>query len=162
MPSGSPRGGGSTNLPPRDCLADFGRPLTKVVMSHSRDGPGVMAPSRTNVVPLTGVWNPPPSVTPPQKVPDIAVLGDRSDQSSAPHTHGEAQKLPWKGPFWPDWRLLGQAHVCRAPLFEEERRCNTRGGKASESLSEEDCPLEALRGYLFSSNSHWKTCERSS
>ena len=28
--------------------------------------------------------------------------------------------------------------------FEEERRCNTRGGKPSESLSEENCPLEAL------------------
>ena len=49
----------------RDCRADFGRPPTKKVMSHSRDGPGVTAPSRTNIVPLTGVWNPPPSVTPP-------------------------------------------------------------------------------------------------
>ena len=49
----------------RDCRADFGRPLIKKVMSHSRDGPGVTAPSRTNIVPLTGVWNPPPSVTPP-------------------------------------------------------------------------------------------------
>ena len=49
----------------RDCRADFGRPSTKKVMSHSRDGPGVTAPSRTNIVPLTGVWNPPPpSVTP--------------------------------------------------------------------------------------------------
>ena len=43
----------------RDCRADFGRRLTKKVMSHSRDGPGVTAPSRTNIVPLTGVWNPP-------------------------------------------------------------------------------------------------------
>ena len=49
----------------RDCRADFGRPLTKKVMSHLRDGPGVTAPSRTNIVPLTRVWNPPPSVTPP-------------------------------------------------------------------------------------------------
>ena len=49
----------------RDCRADFGRPSTKKAMSHSRDGPGVTAPSRTNIVPLTGVWNPPPSVTPP-------------------------------------------------------------------------------------------------
>ena len=49
----------------RDCRADFGRPLTKKVMSHSRDGPGVTAPSRTNIVPLTRVWNTPPSVTPP-------------------------------------------------------------------------------------------------
>ena len=52
----------------RDCRADFGRPLTKNVMSHSRDGPGVTAPLRTNIVPLTGVWNPPPSVTPPFKL----------------------------------------------------------------------------------------------
>ena len=49
----------------RDCRADFGRPLTKKVMSHSRDGPAVTAPLWTNIVPLTGVWNPPPSVTPP-------------------------------------------------------------------------------------------------
>ena len=48
-----------------DCRADFGRPLTKKVMSRSHDGPGVTAPSRTNIVPFTGVWNPPLSVTPP-------------------------------------------------------------------------------------------------
>ena len=41
----------------RDCRAHFGRRLTKKVMSHSRDGPGVTAPSRTNIAPLTGVWN---------------------------------------------------------------------------------------------------------
>ena len=51
----------------RDCRADFGRRLTKKVMSHSRDCPGVTAPSRTNIVPLTGVGNTPPSVTPPLK-----------------------------------------------------------------------------------------------
>ena len=51
----------------RDCRADFGRPLTKKVMSHSRDGPGVTAPLRTNIVPLTGVWNTPPSVPPLKK-----------------------------------------------------------------------------------------------
>ena len=33
----------------RDCRADFGRPLTKKVMSHSRDGPGVTTPSRTTL-----------------------------------------------------------------------------------------------------------------
>ena len=33
--------------------------------------------------------------------------------------------------------------------IEEERRCNTRGGKASESLSEENCPLEALRVFFL-------------
>ena len=48
----------------RDCRADLGCPLTKKVMSRSRDGLGVTAPLRTNIVPLTGVWNP-PSVTPP-------------------------------------------------------------------------------------------------
>ena len=46
--------------------------------------------------------------------------------------------------------------------LEEERRWNTRGGKASESLSEENCPLEALRVFFFSRNSHRKTSERSS
>ena len=54
-----------TTVLSRDCRADFGRPLTKKVMSHSRDGPGVTAPSRTNIVPLTRVWNTSPSVTPP-------------------------------------------------------------------------------------------------
>ena len=49
----------------RDCRADFGRPLTKKAMPHSRDGPGVTAPWRTNIVLLTGAWNPPPSVAPP-------------------------------------------------------------------------------------------------
>ena len=39
----------------RDCRASFGRPLTKKVMSHSRDGPGVTAPLWTNIVPLTGI-----------------------------------------------------------------------------------------------------------
>ena len=53
----------------RGCRADFGRPLTKKVMSHLRDGPGVMAPLRTNIVPLTRVWNTPPSVTPPLRSP---------------------------------------------------------------------------------------------
>ena len=51
----------------RDCRADFGRPLTQNVMSHSRDGPGVTAPLRTETVPLTGMWNPPLPL-PPLKV----------------------------------------------------------------------------------------------
>ena len=33
----------------RNCGADFGRPLTKKVISHSRDGLGVTAPLRTNM-----------------------------------------------------------------------------------------------------------------
>ena len=49
----------ATTVLSRDCRADFGRPSTKEVMSHSRDGPCVTAPLRTNIVPLTGVWNPP-------------------------------------------------------------------------------------------------------
>ena len=61
----------------RDCRADFGRPLTKKVMSHSRDGPGVTAPLRTNSVPLTGVLNPPLSVSHPplKKSPMIEKKG---------------------------------------------------------------------------------------
>ena len=35
-------------------------------MSHSRDGPGVTAPLRTNIVPLTEVWNSP---SPPFRYP---------------------------------------------------------------------------------------------
>ena len=52
----------------RDCRAGFGRPLTKNVMSHSLDSPGVTAPWRTNIVPLTRVWNPPP---PPFRYPSL-------------------------------------------------------------------------------------------
>ena len=57
----------------RDCRADFGRPLTKKVVSHSRDGPGVRAPLRTNIVPLTRVWNTPPPLplTPLKKSPNL-------------------------------------------------------------------------------------------
>ena len=54
----------------RDCRADFGRPSTKKVMSHSRDGPGVTAPSRTNIVPHRGVESPPfhhPPLKSPQR-----------------------------------------------------------------------------------------------
>ena len=39
----------------RDCRADFGRPSAKKVMSHSRDGPGVTAASRTNIVPFVRI-----------------------------------------------------------------------------------------------------------
>ena len=59
--------------------------------------------------------------------------------------------------------FCGRVRICFRFRFrngkaniEEERRCNTRGGKASESLSEENCPLEALRVFLFSKNSHRK------
>ena len=41
----------------RNCRADFGCPLTKQVMLHSRDSPGVTAPLRTTIVPLTRAWN---------------------------------------------------------------------------------------------------------
>ena len=43
----------------RNCCADFGRYLTKKVMSHSRGSLGVKASLRTNIVHLTAVWNPP-------------------------------------------------------------------------------------------------------
>ena len=47
-------------------VAQMDDQLTKKVMSHSGDGPGVTAPLRTKIVPLTAVWNPPPpSVNPP-------------------------------------------------------------------------------------------------
>ena len=42
-------------------------------------------------------------------------------------------------------------------FLEEERRCNTRGGNPSESLSEENCPLEALRGFSSLGNSTGKS-----
>ena len=35
------------------------------MMSHSRDGPGVTAPLRTNIVPLTAAWDPPLPLPPP-------------------------------------------------------------------------------------------------
>ena len=41
----------------RNCRPDFACPLAKQVMSHSRDSPGVTAPLRTNIVPLTRMWN---------------------------------------------------------------------------------------------------------
>ena len=47
--------------------------LKKQAMSHSGDGPGVTAPLRTNIVPLTGKWQPPapppsPSLKSPRKL----------------------------------------------------------------------------------------------
>ena len=59
--------------------------------------------------------------------------------------------------------LFPKKHQFNPPI-EEERRCTSRGGKASESLSEENCPLEALRVFFFffSRNSHRKTSKRSS
>ena len=54
----------TTTVLSHNCCTDLGRPLTKKVMSHSRDGQGVTAPLRTNIVPFTAVWNLPPSVTP--------------------------------------------------------------------------------------------------
>ena len=38
----------------------------------------------------------------------IGAFRGRSDRflRTAPHSHGEEQKLPRKGPFWPNWRLL--------------------------------------------------------
>ena len=51
----------------RNCCADFGRPLTKKVLLHSRDRPGVTAPWRTSIVPLMAVWNTPSLPVPPLK-----------------------------------------------------------------------------------------------
>ena len=65
----------ATTVLSRNCCADFGRPLTTKVLSHSRDSLGVTAPLQTNIVPLTMMWNPPPppSGTPsPSNFPDLA------------------------------------------------------------------------------------------
>ena len=77
----------------RDCRADFGRPLTKKVMSHSRDGPGVTAPSRTNIVPLTGVWNPPPFRYPPLKSPRQKSKGWRVKVSNSRNSGAFSEQL---------------------------------------------------------------------
>ena len=50
----------ATTVLSRNCCGDFGPPVTKEVMSHSHDSLNVTAPLPTNVVPLTGVWNPSP------------------------------------------------------------------------------------------------------
>ena len=78
----------------RDCRADFGRSLTKQVMSHSRDGRGVTAPLRTNIVPLTGVWNPPPLPLPPLKGPQLEVPRVRLRTSGV--ESGTSPETPWK------------------------------------------------------------------
>ena len=53
----------ATTVLSRDCRADFGRPLTKKVMSHLRDGPGVTCGQILYLSP--GGWNPPPQPLPP-------------------------------------------------------------------------------------------------
>ena len=55
---------------------------------------------------------------------------------------------------------LATAYLQYSRTSEEEWGCNTGGGKASESLSEENCPLEALGVFFFSRNSQKKTSER--
>ena len=46
--------------------------------------------------------------------------------------------------------LLKIAHIdLKERNLKKERRCNTRGGKAKKSLSEENCPLEALRVFFL-------------
>ena len=55
----------------RDCCADFGRPLTKVVMLHSSDG----HIADKHCTSHCGVQSTPPSVPPPPlKVPDVRVF----------------------------------------------------------------------------------------
>ena len=55
----------------RHCRADFGRPLTKKVMSHSRDGSGVTAPLRTRHCTSHPGVEYPPFRYPPFKSPRI-------------------------------------------------------------------------------------------
>ena len=115
----------------RDCRADFGRPLTKKVMSHSRDGPGVTTPSRTNMVPLTGVWNPPPSVTPPLKSPRNhfsyrftyflgAILGNENSAQSF------SDRSFWKSLRVVDVRAFGSWTSTPKPLFFQDFVCPAR------------------------------------
>ena len=69
----------------------------------SCDGPGVTAPLRTNIVPLTPVWNPPPSVTSPfKKAPNLPFLWRNSQYLSRGR---EPPLLPilafFLADFWP-------------------------------------------------------------
>ena len=104
-----------------DCCADFGRPLAKQVMSHSRDGPGVTAPSRTNIVPLTAVWNPPPLPIPPFKTPRSARthrgtpvpsnIGDVSAHTRTRMLHDN--RLSWCTS--PERKIIPSAMLCEIP-----------------------------------------------
>ena len=56
----------------RDCRVDFGRPLTKKVMSHSRDGPGARHPCAQTLYLSPGCGIPPPPFRyPPLKSPRL-------------------------------------------------------------------------------------------
>ena len=57
-------------------------------MSHSRDGPGVTAPSQTNIVPLTA-WNPPPLPLPSLK--------ESRKELSAGLAETTEMMVPWVG-----------------------------------------------------------------
>ena len=71
----------------RNCRADFGHRLTKKVMSHSRDSPGVTAPLRTDIVPLRvpGVWNPPLPLPPLKKSQGTSSLPGPSHGNATTH-----------------------------------------------------------------------------
>ena len=59
----------------KDCRADFGRPLTRKVMSHSCDGPGVTAPlvhCRQTLYLSPGCGIPPLPLPPFKKSPNFA------------------------------------------------------------------------------------------
>ena len=104
-----------------DCRADFGRPLTKKVMSHSRDGPGVTAPLRTNIVPLTGVWIPPLPLPPFRKVPDFPGIPLKSTagipQALQLKAFEASRAFPELSPPQYGWgRLFFQKSFRRGPL----------------------------------------------
>ena len=91
----------------RNCCTDSGLPLTRKVMSHSRDGPGVTTPLLQNIVPLTGVWNPnpPPSVTPPLKNPRSSWWWTRNN-----HRHPRLPSRAWHSKAT-NTKLKGRLHA---------------------------------------------------
>ena len=89
------------------CAAGFGLLLTKVVMSHAHDGPGATAPLPKITVPLTGVWNPLPSV-----IPLLSCSPDRKCQSRLQSRDRQSPSLfegvaanRGIGPNWPNRKV---------------------------------------------------------
>ena len=73
-------------------------------MSHSRDGPGVTAPLRTNIVPLTALWNytPPPLPLAALKSPRICPEQKRINWSRQKCSRKECSSK------WPKWSSNSQ------------------------------------------------------
>ena len=88
----------------RDCRADFGRPITKVVMSHLRDGPGVTAPLQRTLYLSPGCG------IPPLRLPPPPLKSRRPNRNCSDKTcSDELFYLGWifSGGFSsPDWRQM--------------------------------------------------------